>query len=316
MLVISLIGLALMVALFPDSIVVLLRPSTHSHVPLSMARKLVGSGVRRALLVGVDRHRDNSFDFQQPAPARDVEGMERVLAKQSASLGGPGCEYRVTRLLGEAATRARIEQGIDQLIYESGPEDVLLIFFSGHARATKDGQDSLLIPHDADRSDLEETSIRLTPLRDRLNRSPALQNIVIIDSCESGTSAPPLQAEASPADSTYGQSRIKRRLARGRGLAILTSCGPDESSYIDFTIGLSIFTRFLIAGLEGEADSPASAGGTGNCDGIVTMQELFDFVVDRTPGEAFKLKGQPQHPVLSARVAGDFHLTLVPDHGN
>lgn len=84
------------------------------------------------------------------------------------------------------------------------------------------------------------------------------------------------------------------------GKAILTSCRPDEySAEMPKKFRHSVFTHFLLEGLNGAADE--------NGDTLVTLHEAYNYVYRHAKDVT---KGI-QHPQLENRVEGPFPLALA-----
>jgi CheY-like chemotaxis protein len=91
---------------------------------------------RHALLVGVNRYPNKGLDLQYSG--NDVQALTPVLR----NLG-----YRSTELLEERATRQTIVQTFRNICSSSDPDDLIVLFFSGHASPGRDGWGALL-PYD------------------------------------------------------------------------------------------------------------------------------------------------------------------------
>jgi len=81
---------------------------------------------RRALLIGVGQFQDSSFS-PLIGPENDIRELRKVLIERFAF--GP---EDVTALEGQVATRAVILEALDVLAQQAGPEDVVVVYFSGH----------------------------------------------------------------------------------------------------------------------------------------------------------------------------------------
>ena len=92
------------------------------------------------------------------------------------------------------------------------------------------------------------------------------------------------------------------RLTRSKGRAIITASRPAELSIELPELGHGIFTYFLVQGLKGEADM--------NRDGIVTLQELYEYV-DQQVAQKSRAIGGNQHPVMKGEIEGVLPLVQV-----
>ncbi len=80
-----------------------------------------------------------------------------------------------------------------------------------------------------------------------------------------------------------------------RGMIVFTASERDQRPLDDVETGLSLFTRHLVAGLSGHADSAPF----GNDDGAVDSAEAFVYAAQRTSFAARKLFGVLQRPMIS-----------------
>ena len=94
-------------------------------------------------------------------------------------------EYTFT-LFDEAATRRNIIVTLDDLQGRIGPEDKLLIYYSGHGHLNKTIGKGYWIPTDAESSNTADY-IRNSTIREYIETFPSLHTLLISDSCFSGT---------------------------------------------------------------------------------------------------------------------------------
>jgi hypothetical protein len=79
------------------------------------------------------------------------------------------------------------------------------------------------------------------------------------------------------------------------GLAVFTAADRDQHSLGDPEYGIGLFTRYMIAGLAGEAD----AAPLGNADSRIDSVELYVYTADMVRTAARKSFGLEQKPILS-----------------
>ncbi len=128
---------------------------------------------RKALLIGAQTHGLTGV-------LNDVEEMARTLEPRA---------FRVTRLITPAATRAGILEAYEKLIADARPDDVFLVYYSGHGGTLDEpvGPDlRFIVPDDfADSSEDDFrgiTGVELSVLVARLT-DIALNTTVVIDCC-------------------------------------------------------------------------------------------------------------------------------------
>jgi uncharacterized caspase-like protein len=213
--------------------------------------------VKVALLIGVSQY---GAGFNQlPASARDVAAMQRVW--QHPDMGDFD---QVIPLIDPGPQEMGI--AIEHLFGDRDRDDLLLLYFSGHG--VKDESGNLYLATRATRKNERGGLIRSTAIAARfvqeiMSESRARRQVVILDCCFSGAFAEGLLAKD---DSSVD---IKRQLG-GEGRVILTSSTSTQYSFAQEGSDLSIYTRFLVEGIEtGAADLDE--------DEVISADELHEY---------------------------------------
>jgi len=112
------------------------------------------------------------------------------------------CGYipcNVSLLLDGDATLVRIREALDHVAKFSGPDDTVMIFFSGHGALLGDSDDpvSAMLPVDCDGRKLDSSCLSETEFSAALQQIPARRLVVLIDACHSG-GAGSFKVEGSP----------------------------------------------------------------------------------------------------------------------
>ena len=111
----------------------------------------------------------------------DASAMADLLTKQG---------FTVTTLYNRQATRQNILREIGtNLLMKVGPEDRVLIYFSGHGKDLKVGRGArrgFLLPVEAVEQDLDATAISMSRIRDLAAGMPAKHVLFIVDACYGG----------------------------------------------------------------------------------------------------------------------------------
>ena len=188
-------------------------------------------------------------------------------------------------------TRGNLYARISQIAQSVGPNDALLIFFSGHG--TEKNGNGYLVPVDGNTADLYSL-ISLSLIRKTLETSAAKHRLLILDACHSGAKA---------GDVSASSARALLAPLSGAAFATLSSCDVDQLSYEDDDRGLGVFTAAVVDGLTGAADRQAE----GNGDGVVTAGELWAMASLRTRQWGMK-SGKTQTPVLKGDFKGRIEL--------
>jgi hypothetical protein len=186
--------------------------------------------------------------------------------------------------------------------------DTVYIFFAGHGApeidprgVEGDGLSKYLIPQDADPDDLYTTALAMDELQTIFGRIEAERIVVFLDSCYSGAGGGRTFAAKKTRAGSVDEQFLER-LTRSKGRVIVTASNTREVSVELRELGHGVFTYYLIEGLRGAADL--------NRDGIVTLQELYDFLSDHVTRKSRAVGGN-QHPMMKGEMEGGLPLTKV-----
>lgn len=197
-------------------------------------------------------------------------------------------------LLDKSATKAAISDALDQLARAVGPDDSVLLFFSGHGARRVGGFEpgEYLCPVEANWYNLRGTAISTDELTTAVRSLKARHLFIFLDACHSGGVGEPkdIGGDTIPglSDTTY------ERLAAGKGRVVIASCQPDEVSWELPGMRNGLFTNYLLEGLRGAAAED---------DGMVRVFKLFDYLSLQVP------KHKPQHPHFKGDL--DRNLAIV-----
>src|SRR5882672_5615610 len=125
----------------------------------------------KGLFIGIDRHASSDVNWLSCA-RRDATALTALFAD---TLGGD-----TTLIVDDQATKEALRAAFDELA-KSGPEDVVVIGFSGHGTSTHE-----LVLYDTDLGNIAGTTISLEQLREWFARIPAKRLLLILDCCFSG----------------------------------------------------------------------------------------------------------------------------------
>ena len=214
-----------------------------------------------ALIIGNTEYTDLGLR-QLNAPSRDAEDFSRVLKDKNL------CEFDDVRVLLNQVSSAIIE-AIDEFFDQKRPDDLLVLYFSGHGVRDELGSLYLAVKNTI-RSRLRSTAIKSDYIRESMDQSRSKRQVLILDCCNSGAFPQGTKAELG---GTMGMTQA----FQGYGRLVLTASDATQFAWEgDKVIGKtdnSLFTHFLVKGLEGEADS--------NSDGRITVDELYDYAYEQ-----------------------------------
>jgi uncharacterized caspase-like protein len=132
-------------------------------------------------------------------------------------------------------------------------------------------------------------------------RLEAERVVVFLDTCYSGAAGGRTFASARTRAVNVDELFLER-LTRAKGRAIITASRSTEVSLEMAELGHGLFTYYLVQGLQGAADL--------NRDGIVSLQELYEYLEQQVSQKARALGGR-QHPVMKGELEGVLPLATV-----
>lgn len=204
--------------------------------------------------------------------------------------------FTVKALYNQQATRANILREIGtNLLNNVGPEDRVLIYFSGHGMDLQKGQGArrgFLLPVEADEQDLDATAISMGRIRELAGAMPAKHVLFIVDACYGG-----IGGLRSKGKTSFVTNQRLEDLTREPSRWLITAGGVDQEALEVDEWGHGLFTHFLLKGLDDQQLADR------NQDKIITGSELWAYVEDVVYTEAL-LRGHKQRPELW-RLAGD-----------
>ncbi len=222
--------------------------------------------MKYALIIGNDRYDDPKL-AQLKTPAADSQALARVLGDASI-----GSFDEVTPLINQSETKVR--RAISQFLAGKKPDDLVLLYFSGHGVLDDRGRLYLALK-DTLVSLLKATSIPSSFIADEMDSCRSRRQILVLDCCHSGAFARGTKGE---------QKAITENTFEGSGFGRVVLTASDSTQYAlegDQVIKqseLSLFTHFLLDGLKtGEADM--------NHDGQVSLDEWYDYTYTRIIAE-------------------------------
>jgi hypothetical protein len=216
-------------------------------------------GGKFALVIGNTEYIDPGL-AQLTAPGMDTEDFARVLKHPDI------CAFdQVTIFMNQLSST--VTEAIDAFFDQKKPDDLLVLYFSGHG--VKDELGSLyLAVTNTFRSRLRSTAVRSDYIREAMDQSRSKRQVVILDCCNSGAFPQGTKTET-------GMGMVSA--LQGYGRFVLTASDATQFAWEgDKAIGAtqnSLFTHFLVKGLEGEADRDS--------DGNITVDELYDYAYEQ-----------------------------------
>jgi formylglycine-generating enzyme required for sulfatase activity len=224
-------------------------------LPGAFAFQAPGKSV--CLMIGVEKYSNSRVSSLQYA-AKDVTAVAKVL---ETKFGFTDVRVLTTDATNEKdkPTSTNVIKAVNQLVQILEPADSLVFYFSGHG-IVRDGK-TYLATQDADPSDpllLDRSTVSLELLQAKLKRLKARQVILILDACRN-------DPDKGKGDSDNKRSALFSKdlvsvaenvsSSSGGSSAILFACSEGERAYEEEEFGHSVFTKFLLDGLNGKASS-------------------------------------------------------------
>jgi replicative superfamily II helicase len=253
---------------------------------------LDNAGSYHGLFYGVQEFQDPAIS-QLKYAHRDARAMGALFS----ALGRPSVG------IGKEVTKGRIRSDLHGLKKSSGPDDVVVVYFSGHG--SPDGQ---LVTHDTLLSDPEPTALSLDDLRDDIAGVEARALILLLDCCFSGlygASPDPGVKTLRSAGRARDISSLRKPEQRirdlvGRGRVVMTASGPTEKAFESDYYGHGVFTQHLIRALLG---TPETSTGDG-----VSLVSAFEYVRTSVLNDPGRVLRPAQNPLLEVRIEGGLTL--------
>jgi hypothetical protein len=226
-----------------------------------------------ALVIGNSLYQDPTL-ARLKSPEADVHALAVTLRDPNI-----GAFDEVQELLNEK--ESKIRRAISTFFAGKKPDDLLLLFFSGHGVLDPQGRLFLAV-RDTQRDLLKATSIPAAFITDDMDSCRSKRQVLILDCCHSGAFARGAKGE---------MSAVTRATFEGNGYGRVVLTASDSTQYAlegeqsEQVAALSLFTNYLLEGLvSGEADR----GG----DGWVAVDEWYDYtyekVLSHTPNQTPK----------------------------
>jgi hypothetical protein len=240
---------------------------------------------RYALIIANSEYTDPGL-AQLTAPGNDAEDFSHVLQDKDL------CDFDEVNLLLNQPEHI-VRGAIDEFYDQKKPDDLLVLYFSGHGVRDELGSLYLAVKNTI-RTRLRSTAIKSDYIREAMENSRSRRQVLILDCCNSGAFAQGTKAATGVSIGTA------TAFDAGYGRVILTASDSTQFAWEgDKVIGetdKSLFTHYLVEGLNGEADL--------NGDGRITVDELYDYAYEKV-----KLATPKQSPSkFSSKQQGEIVL--------
>lgn len=260
--------------------------STRVAILEEAVARVVPQGRRLGLVIGIDAYRDESGIPPLRAAVADAKAIHAVMVDREC---GRFLEDHTVMLTDEQATDTNIRIALERLRKTATAADEVWFFYAGHALIV-DGEHRLL-PVNARREYLDATSVDFPAL---FNKIRCRRKIVFLDCCHAGATD----------TTTRNVHDVDEMLRNYQASGTITYCSSDgDQKSVELPEhGHGAFTYWLEKGLRGAADADGS--------GIVTSDELWQYVCEHVEQDAQRLTGRLQTPRLKLDASGSFPLSV------
>lgn len=223
------------------------------------------------MLIGIASQSASAKIYLVSVGISDYPGKENDLRLPKADADTMEWLYRrnanaaTAKLVNSQATKANIIRTMERLYSQAKPDDMVVLFFSGH------GYKGGFVAHDG--------FLSYKQIRKAMSRSRSKHKVIFADACFSGN-----LRSSNTKDSRTDDAEANA--AKKANVLLFLSSRNNEISWERSNMDNGIFTEYLQYGLRGKADT--------NGDRVITAKELFDYV----SANVQRVSKKAQHPVM------------------
>ncbi|MBL6929765.1 MAG: caspase family protein [Rhodospirillales bacterium] len=254
------------------------RVSASARFPQSPANLTFRKGPQRpddiAVIIGNADYARQGNDVPDVVPAyADAAGFKRYVTQALGVREGNIIELRdatgaqMARVFGTATDhRGQLHDWVVPGVSR------VWVYYAGHGAPAIGEGASYLVPSDADASRIQLNGYALDTLYRNLGQLPAKSISVVLEACFSGASQ-----SGSVIDAASAIYARPREVTVPPGVTVIAAGAPDQIASWEEDKSHSLFTKYYLMGMSGEADKSPY----GNGDGQVAYSEL-DAYLKRT----------------------------------
>lgn len=288
--------------------------SRGARIPLKQA--VTNAAVKPSVYVvciGTSNYEGTSIDLRYAS--KDAADIYRAIQLSASKL------FNQSQVFGYLVTtdstsaykpgKTQILQVLDEVSQKAKPEDVFLLYLSGHGIniGGADGDFYYLTQtaHSAQAEAYSDPQLRAsvgissTELTEKLKQIRALKQVMMIDACASGRVVDNL---VSKRDISSSALRALDRLKDRTGTHIITGCAADAVSYEASRYGQGLLTYSLLQGIKGASLRESE---------FVDVLPLLNFARERVPQIAAGIGGIQEPKVFSPYGAESFDIGQVTE---
>ncbi|MBP7554537.1 MAG: caspase family protein, partial [Spirochaetes bacterium] len=234
--------------------------------------------------IGINKYKNSQYNLEYCIP--DVDGFISAISPKSQKLFN---NVIVSKIYDNEANKANILAQFNDLKSKIKPEDVFIMYYSGHgvALAIDDvNTEFFYVLHNVvqmtNLNFANKEAISGTELRGLLKDIKATKQVVFVDACNSGAFTDLFAMKGAAEENALA------KLSKASGTVIFASTNADQFATEFHVLGHGIFTYTLLDGL---LDNKAAKS-----NGQITVSSLNDFLYEQFPVFTKKYKGSEQYP--------------------
>lgn len=233
-----------------------------------------------AIVIGIEKYRERlpKADFAE----HDAKMMSEYLVQAMGFLE----ENVILRTNDKASLTDLIKYFENWLPNNVEKDSSVFVYYSGHGAPNPKTGDAYLVPYDGDPTFVESTGYPLKRLYASLDKLPAKEVTVVLDSCFSGGGGRSVLAKgAKPM-----VLAIENPVLAGNKTAVLAASAGDQISSAYEEKGHGLLTYYFLKGLQGDGDL--------NKDGAIDLAELYDYIKPKVQKVSRRQFNNDQTPQL------------------
>jgi uncharacterized caspase-like protein len=258
---------------------------------------VITSSTLHVLTVAVSHYAPASGFDRLTYAVPSARAIEEFFRSQSGSPRKPYADVLVwDGLFDLQATRENIQRRFDELAAAVEPDDVVLVYFSGHGKVSIGEEMFYFVPVNGDDADLRHTGVSTAILADALRRLAARRVVMFLDTCQSGAAIEALTKVAA----------VKTAVERRRQLAQ----APDKPAtpYGTHLIAATLPLSYAIGAAGGKSALAETLLAALSVSDEVTMTQVADYLQAHLPDVSERVtRGFRQAPLISA-IGANFPL--------
>ncbi|WP_430412328.1 beta-propeller domain-containing protein [Kordia sp.] len=261
-----------------------------------------------AVIIGVSDYVGDAIDLKYPD--KDADAMEKALQMGTKNLFNESYIMKMATNHSLKPRKEKIKAVFEDIAQKAKPEDVLLVYMSGHGINWTDNNnktDFYFLTEDARFADKEiynnkkireTTSISTDEWVEYIKKITANKTVMIIDACGSGKAVDNLIAQRD-----IDSEKIKAidRMQDRTGMFVISGSAADKVSYEASVYGQGLLTYTLLKGMSGVALKEYTK---------IDVSTLFNYAKDQVNILA-KDVGAIQEPQVLMAKSGSFDIGIL-----